>query len=74
MKLAERLRKIRETKGVTQAEVADFIDITPSAYGQIERRAGTTRFDTLCKIADALSVRVTFLIDIENPNYLEKTS
>ena len=70
MKLAERLRKIRETKGVTQAEVADFIDITPSAYGQIERRAGTTRFDTLCKIADALSVRVTFLIDIENPNHL----
>lgn len=74
MKLAERIRKIREAKGMTQAEVSDFIDITPSAYGQIERRAGTTRFNTLCKIANALSVRVTFLIDIENPNYLEKTS
>ena len=69
-KLAERIRKIREAKGMTQAEVADIIEITPSAYGQIERKAVTTRFDNLCKIADALSVKVTFLIDIENPNNL----
>jgi len=74
MKLAERIRKIREAKGLTQAEVSDFIDITPSAYGQIERKAGTTRFDTLCKIAGALAVKVTFFVDIENPKYLKKTS
>jgi XRE family aerobic/anaerobic benzoate catabolism transcriptional regulator len=74
MKLAERIRKIRENKGLTQAEVADAIDITPSAYGQIERKAGNTRFQTLCKIADALSVKITFLIDIENPSYIEKTT
>jgi transcriptional regulator with XRE-family HTH domain len=74
MKLAERIRKIRENKGLTQAEVADAIDITPSAYGQIERKAGNTRFETLCKIADALGVKVTFLIDLDNPNHIEKTS
>jgi XRE family aerobic/anaerobic benzoate catabolism transcriptional regulator len=74
MKLAERIRKIRENKGLTQAEVADAIDITPSAYGQIERKAGNTRFETLCKVADALSVKITFLIDIENPSYIEKTT
>ena len=74
MKLAERIRKIREAKGLTQAEVAFVIDISPSAYGQIERKAGTTRLDTLCKIADALTVKVTFLIDIDNPDNIEKTS
>ena len=74
MKLAERIRKIRENKGLTQAEVANTIDITPSAYGQIERKAGNTRFETLCKIADALTVKITFLIDLENPNHIEKTS
>ena len=74
MKLAERIRKIREGRGLTQAEVADKIDITPSAYGQIERKAGSTRLDTLYKIANALSVKVTFLIDIDDPNFLEKTS
>lgn len=74
MKLAERIRNIREANGLTQAEVANIIDISPSAYGQIERKAGNTRFDTLCKIANALSVKVTFLIDIENKDYSEKTS
>jgi len=74
MKLAERIRKIRESRGLTQAEVANKVDITPSAYGQIERKAGYTRFQTLCKIADALSVKITFLIDIENPSYIEKTT
>ena len=74
MKLAERIRKIRESRGLTQAEVANKVDITPSAYGQIERKAGNTRFETLCKVADALSVKITFLIDIENPSYIEKTT
>ena len=55
---------------MTLAEVADIIEITPSAYGQIERKAVTTRFDTLCKIEDGLAVKITFLIDIENPNHL----
>ena len=74
MKLAERIRKIREVKEMTQADVADLVGITPSAYGQIERIAGTARFDTLCKIAHALSVKVTFLVDIENQEFIEKTS
>lgn len=59
---------------MTQSDVADIIDITPSAYGQIERKAGNTRLDTLVKIANALSVKIIFLLDIENPNFLEKTS
>lgn len=74
MKLAERIRKIREAQSMTQADVADLVGITPSAYGQIERIAGTARFDTLCKIANALSVKVTFLVDIENLKFIEKTS
>jgi transcriptional regulator with XRE-family HTH domain len=74
MKLAERIRKIRELKGLTQADVANKIEITPSAYGQIERKAGNSSFDTLCKIAEALSVKVTFLVDIDNDSYIQKTS
>ena len=74
MKLAQRIKKIREIKGMTQADVAEQIAITPSACGQIERVAGNARFDTLCKIAAALQVKVTFLIDIDNLNYIEITS
>ena len=74
MKLAERIRKIREAKGMTQSEVADIIEISTSAYGQIERIAGTSRFDTLCKIASALGVSILFLVDVKNEYFNEKTS
>jgi transcriptional regulator with XRE-family HTH domain len=70
--LGERIRKIRESKGLTQAEVADKIDISASAYGQIERKAANAAFYTLCKIASALEVKITFLIDLENNNFLKE--
>lgn len=72
MKLAERIRNIREAQGLTQLEVATAIDISPSAYGQIERKAGKCTFETLSKIGSALEVSLPFLIDIENPNFKEQ--
>jgi transcriptional regulator with XRE-family HTH domain len=72
MQLGERIRKIRESQNLTQAEVADRIDITPSAYGQIELKAANSSYLTLQKIALALNVSITFLLDIENPNYIEE--
>ncbi|KFD40048.1 MerR family transcriptional regulator [Schleiferia thermophila str. Yellowstone] len=72
MQLGERIRKIRESQNLTQAEVADRIDITPSAYGQIERKAANSSYHTLQKIALALNVSISFLLDIENPNYIEE--
>lgn len=38
MRLANRIREIRELSKLTQAEVAYRIGISPSAYGQIERK------------------------------------
>ena len=72
MLLAERIRKIREAHKLTQAEVADRCNISASAYGKIERRAGSSSFDTLTKVASALDVEVSFLVDIGNSNYNQK--
>lgn len=72
MELANRIRKIRETYGLTQAEVAYKVDITPQAYGKIERRAGKTKIETLIKISLAIGVSMIFLIDINNPNFYEQ--
>jgi transcriptional regulator with XRE-family HTH domain len=74
MHLVIRLRKIRETYKLTQGDIAYKCDITPSAYGQIERKADAASFTTLKKIADAIGISISFLVDIDNPNYLEKTS
>jgi len=72
MILAVRIRKIREVKKMTQEEVAFKCNISASAYGQIERKAGTSSYETLCKIAKSLDVSVLFLLDIGNPEYTEK--
>jgi transcriptional regulator with XRE-family HTH domain len=71
MLLANRIRKIREAHQLTQEEVACRCDITPSAYGQIERKAGSSSYETLCKVAKALDVSVLFLLDIGNHEYIE---
>ncbi len=72
MELAKRIRAIREARNLSQAEVAYKIDISPSAYGQIERRAAKSTFETLEKIAKAIGVSVMFLVDIKNPEIVEK--
>ncbi|GAA4318067.1 helix-turn-helix transcriptional regulator [Flaviaesturariibacter amylovorans] len=72
MELALRIYQIRKAHRLTQAEVAYRCDITPSAYGQIERRAGNATFFTLAKIADAIGVSLSFLVDIQNVDYIEK--
>jgi transcriptional regulator with XRE-family HTH domain len=69
MKLAERIRNIREAHLLSQAEVADKCEMSPQAYSKIERLAGNSSFNTLSKIADAIGVSVSFLVDIHNPNF-----
>jgi transcriptional regulator with XRE-family HTH domain len=72
MEYAIRLRKIREAQKLSQAEVAYKAGISPSAYGQIERKAGNATILTMSKIATAIGVSLPFLIDIQNPEIQEK--
>jgi transcriptional regulator with XRE-family HTH domain len=74
MELANRIRKIRETHGLTQADVAYKANITPQAYGKIERKASKTKLETLIKISEILEVSLIFLLDTQNPNYKEKNN
>lgn len=67
--LNHRIRKIREVSGLTQVEVASKCGMSASAYGQIERNASKSTYDTLLKIATALNVTITFLIDTESEKY-----
>lgn len=70
--LATRIRLIREAYNLTQAEIAYRCGISPSAYGQIERKASNSTFETLEKIASAIGVSISFLVDINNPELIEK--
>lgn len=67
--LNQRIRKIREAKNLTQEELAAKCGMSASAYGQIERNASKSTYDTLVKIANALEVSIIFLVDIENESF-----
>lgn len=71
MQLATRIRAIRKNYNLTQAEVAFRCGISTSAYGQIERKADKCSFETLLKIANALEVTISFLIDLSNESFTE---
>lgn len=51
--------------GLRQSEIAYRLDISPYAYGQIERNAHKSTFETLYKIATAMNVSLIHLINID---------
>lgn len=70
--LSSRIRRIREAMGLRQSELAYRLDISPSAYGQIERNAHKSTFETLYKIARAMNISLTYLIDLDEEEEVEK--
>ena len=54
--IGNNLYKVRKTKGLTQAEVAEISDLSDRAYADIERGSVTMRIDTLLKICAALHI------------------
>lgn len=66
--LPNRIRQIRTSKRLTQEIVADRLNISTSAYGQIERNANKASYETLLKISYALNVTIKYLLDIDNDN------
>ncbi len=69
--LPNRIRKIRQAKGLTQSDIADKLNITPSTYGKIERNANHSSYETLNKVAEAISVPLYFLLDTKSNNFIE---
>ncbi len=72
MLLPYRIRRIREAHNLTQEDAAFNCGISASAYGQIERNAHKSTYETLMRIADALNVSFHFLVDINNAQFTEK--
>jgi transcriptional regulator with XRE-family HTH domain len=58
-----RIRKIRLTKGLSQEELAFEADLHRAYIGQIERGEKNIGVQNLQKIATALKIRISKLID-----------
>ena len=60
--IGARMRAIRETLKLTQAEVAGAVGVDPSFYGQIERGSGIPSLRTLLAVARVFGVEPADLL------------
>lgn len=56
------IRKYRKKMGLSQFELAEKSDVSPSYIGYIERAKKTPSLKTILKIADSLNISVSVLL------------
>jgi transcriptional regulator with XRE-family HTH domain len=65
-KLGERIKALREKKGISQQELASLCDFEKSNMSRIEAGRTNPTIGTLLKISYALNINVTVLVDVES--------
>lgn len=69
---AKRLKELRSEKGVVQKDVANFLNITTSAYGFYEQGKRVPDTDIMIKLSDYFNVSLDYLLGKEDvKNYTE---
>jgi len=53
---SERLKLLRSARQITQARLAELLDVDPRVYNRWERGTATPQFETVVKIADLLQI------------------
>ncbi|HJW29482.1 MAG TPA: helix-turn-helix transcriptional regulator [Saprospiraceae bacterium] len=61
MDIGERIRKIREARGLSQKEVANKIKMDQSQYSKLEKDKTDPSLSTLVKVAKALGIQLSEL-------------
>lgn len=59
--LSKRLKELRKEKGLTQAQVAIYCDITEKAYQNYELMSREPKLEILIRIADYYNVSLDYL-------------
>ena len=65
--IGQRIRKVRLSKGMTQAELAEAAHIATSNVSDIELGKSRMWLSTFCKIAEALQVSADSLLRLDVP-------
>lgn len=68
---SQRLKRLRKEAKKTQAEMADYIEINRSTYGEYERGVITPPIDKIKLLADYFDVSVDYLAGYVNQRVFE---
>ena len=62
-KFGKRLKYLRESRHLSQAELAEKISLSPESISNIERGVHAPKFETIERLAEALAIPVKSLFD-----------
>lgn len=62
MAVSERVRDLREQKGISQRQLAEDVGVSQSLINQIERGTKNPSLQVACSIAEALDCKVEDLV------------
>ncbi|RIJ45499.1 XRE family transcriptional regulator [Maribellus luteus] len=68
IKIGERIRVLRESKGITQQNLAAICNFEKANLSRLEAGRTNPTISTLYKISQALEVSISDLLDVESYN------
>lgn len=71
MRLGDTIKELLEQQGLTQKEMAQILDISPSAFGNYVQNTREPDYHTLKRIADYFQVTTDFLLDYPDKSGLD---
>ena len=63
--LGKKVRECRKRKQLTQEQLAEIVDISPSFLGHIERGSRVASLETFARLCNALEVSPHYLLSAE---------
>jgi len=70
MSVNEKIKLVRQAKGLTQEAVAEKLGMSVTTYGDIERGDKDLKLSRLHDIADALDINASELLDLNDKSIL----
>jgi len=77
MGFAERLRELRTEQDMQQNQLAELVNLRPSAISKYETGATQPNIEMLCRLADVFGVSLDYLVGkstVPNPYTADKVS
>jgi transcriptional regulator with XRE-family HTH domain len=72
MSFADRLKELRKKKGISQAELADLIEVHFTQVSQYERGETKPNAEAMAKLARALDTTVDYLMSGTTDNLMQE--
>ena len=61
-KIGQNIRKLRKERGITQQQMAQWLNLSPGYYGKMERGMKKISLDHLSRIGEILDVPIEILV------------